>query len=454
MNDDMELVREYATRQSEPAFETLVTRYVSLVYATAMRRVGEVHLAEEITQAVFILLARKAGSLGPNTIVPSWLHRTAGFAASDALKSQRRRRQRESEAQMQTAINAPENEEWLRLAAVISAAALSGSALTTSTVLAATTKTVALTALQKTLVAVAFAVVALAGLHEARQAAHLRAQVRTLQQSQAPLTGQILQLQADLADATNRLAGLRDELAGANQNNLELLKLRASPARFNTATVVEKDPAFQKARQWLAKVARLREQFDLHPDQWIPEMQYFSDEEWLDQARRSDLESASGIRCAMSNVRVAATFDFAQNISAALMKYLIAHQQQLPESTSQLSPYFKSSITDAGTILARYEMLNPEAQTNSADAGISIIEKSVVDPIDSPVLIGVNTVKSRSLPTWPNVIPNELEPVVDAYRAANHQEGFLSIYDLEPYAVTSEQKAALTKFIHSSDSTQ
>ena len=40
-------------------------------------------------------------------------------------------------------------------------------------------------------------------------------------------------------------------------------------------------------------------------------------------------------------------------------------------------------------------------------------------------------------------------PVVDACREANHQEGFLSIYDLEPYATTTEQKAALNQFIHS-----
>jgi len=122
MNNDMELVREYATRQSEPAFETLVTRYVNLVYSAAVRRVGDAHLAEEITQAVFILLARKAGSLGPQTILPSWLHRTAGFAASDALKIRRRRLQREQEAHMQTLSDTPENDEWLRIAPLLDAA--------------------------------------------------------------------------------------------------------------------------------------------------------------------------------------------------------------------------------------------------------------------------------------------------------------------------------------------
>jgi uncharacterized protein (TIGR03435 family) len=104
MNEDMALVREFAATQSEQAFETLVSRYVNLVHSAALRRTDDAHLAEEITQATFIILARKAGTLSEDTILSGWLWRTAQFAAADALKIQRRRQRREQEAYMRSTL--------------------------------------------------------------------------------------------------------------------------------------------------------------------------------------------------------------------------------------------------------------------------------------------------------------------------------------------------------------
>lgn len=102
MNDDMALVREYAASRSEQAFEALVTRHVNLVYSAAIRQVNDAHLAEDVTQSVFVILARKAQSLSDKTILSGWLYKTARFVAADALKIQRRRKQRELEAQMES----------------------------------------------------------------------------------------------------------------------------------------------------------------------------------------------------------------------------------------------------------------------------------------------------------------------------------------------------------------
>lgn len=122
MNDDMDLVREYALLKSERAFETLVSRYINLVYSTALRQARDPHLAEEIAQAVFVLLARKANSLGPTTILPSWLYRATGFVTADTLKLERRRVKREQEAYMQATLDVPEDQTWRQIAPLLDAA--------------------------------------------------------------------------------------------------------------------------------------------------------------------------------------------------------------------------------------------------------------------------------------------------------------------------------------------
>src|SRR6516165_7480200 len=115
MNDDLTLLREYAWRNSEEAFATLVSRYVNLVYSVALRQVRDPGLAEEITQAVFIILARKAGSLRDQTILPGWLCRTARYASANALTIQRRRQHREQQACMQAEPNEPEADAWRQI---------------------------------------------------------------------------------------------------------------------------------------------------------------------------------------------------------------------------------------------------------------------------------------------------------------------------------------------------
>jgi DNA-directed RNA polymerase specialized sigma24 family protein len=53
---DQQLLREYAESGSEPAFTEVVQRNVDFVYSAALRLVRDAHLAEDVSQKVFLAL--------------------------------------------------------------------------------------------------------------------------------------------------------------------------------------------------------------------------------------------------------------------------------------------------------------------------------------------------------------------------------------------------------------
>src|SRR6202453_249100 len=96
--DDIALLREYVKRGSEDAFATLVARHINKVYSVALRHTGNPHQAEEITQAVFVILARKCRHLGKRVILEGWLYQTARLTALTSIRGKTRRARREQEA--------------------------------------------------------------------------------------------------------------------------------------------------------------------------------------------------------------------------------------------------------------------------------------------------------------------------------------------------------------------
>jgi RNA polymerase sigma factor (sigma-70 family) len=123
MIGDGQLLRRYVEERSEPAFAELVNRHVSLVYHAALRRVGgDAHLADDVTQSVFVDLARKAGALKGRPMLAGWLHTSTRFAASQAVRAEQRRRTREQEAQSMRDIDSGSVPQWHHLGPVIDSA--------------------------------------------------------------------------------------------------------------------------------------------------------------------------------------------------------------------------------------------------------------------------------------------------------------------------------------------
>jgi RNA polymerase sigma factor (sigma-70 family) len=102
MRDPMidRLLTEYVQTRSPDAFRALVDRHGGAVYAQCRRELGDPHLAEDVVQAVFMVLMNKAAGLPANVVLPAWLFSVTRYACANAKRGERRRRRYEHEAAM------------------------------------------------------------------------------------------------------------------------------------------------------------------------------------------------------------------------------------------------------------------------------------------------------------------------------------------------------------------
>ena len=96
--EDRLLLQRFVKDNSQEAFAALTARYLNLVYAVCRRELADADTAEDVTQAVFLILARKAPRLGRNVVLSGWLFQTARFAAKNARLREQRRRHYEEKA--------------------------------------------------------------------------------------------------------------------------------------------------------------------------------------------------------------------------------------------------------------------------------------------------------------------------------------------------------------------
>ncbi len=97
MKSDHVLLQEFRKHRSETAFQELVERHLGLVHSVAQRVTCNSELAKDVSQIVFAKLAQSR-PLRFEVNFLAWLHRTTRHAAIDLVRSENRRRKRESTA--------------------------------------------------------------------------------------------------------------------------------------------------------------------------------------------------------------------------------------------------------------------------------------------------------------------------------------------------------------------
>ncbi len=120
MTDTHHLLTEYRKTGSDAAFRELVSRYVDLVYSTALRLLeGDAHRAQDVAQTVFVNLARKSRTLPEDVSLGGWLHRDTCLAAGHILRGERRRQSRERQAAEMNALQNHSDADYSHVAPLL-----------------------------------------------------------------------------------------------------------------------------------------------------------------------------------------------------------------------------------------------------------------------------------------------------------------------------------------------
>lgn len=337
------------------------------------------------------------------------------------------------------------------LAVTIStAAALTGTTVVT-TATATTTKAVAMTTLQKTLVTATIAVLAGAGLYEARKASQLRYQVQTLHQQQMPLADRLKQLETEREESARQIASLRDDNERLNRNTPELLRLRGEVTRFRAnaqeraalnSSRTEVKPE-SETESWLRRIKLLKQRVEQTAEAKIPELQFLEEDDWM-QAARNKLDTDEDWHNAFSDVRSRAQARFLDEAGLALRKYLATNSNQFPTEVLQLKPFFEKPPAD--DVFLRYQVVpaNSNPLATPSEEGWVITPKfpekgefmalgqdSGFRAVDSPEMRILAPAMQAMM---------EATPVINGKRSAD-------IHQLGHYLKTPEEKAAYERLM-------
>jgi RNA polymerase sigma factor (sigma-70 family) len=317
-------------------------------------------------------------------------------------------------------------------------------ALHNSTAISAT-KIIAMTTLQKALLAATLTAAIGTGIYEARRSASFQQQAQALRLQQDSLAQQnrvfmeqrdqasnrLAAVQADMSQAQaslSEVARLRDEVAKLRADSRELAQLKAKNGAGGS------EPSDSAAKSPLELVDELKARLAQAPDQSIPELQFLTEQDWLNAIKNMQrLETDKDLRRALSALRGIAKKSFAEMIRTALVNYVQANNGQSPTEMTQLSPYFAEAI-DA-SVLQRYEI---------AQRGLVSEKATPIDDLDDTYY---QISKDGAEVILGSVAEKTLDPAFQAFVEAHNGEKPKDPSQLQAYVKTPAEQAALQNLL-------
>ena len=326
--------------------------------------------------------------------------------------------------------------------AVSSATALAGATSTMAAI-----QTITMTTIQKTILASSFTIVIGAGIYQNHLASNLRDDLAALRQHSSTMSSELEQARDEalskLADAREETKRLRGELSELPKLRGELTRLRGDSKKL---AQLESAPSGDgaAAKNLIERVSALKDQFDVSPEAWIPELELVTEEDWI-IAASGKIDSEAGIRRAMSRIRSIGEGRFAGLASEALRAYMENHNDQFPTEMSDLSGVIEGGVNDA--VLDRWMIADSDLVKNvqMGDDYIITQKEPVDDLFDQRHVIGPNGRGSTDF------FYSESEGVFlelsQIYQDSNNGERPKSPSELLPYVRAPEEQEVFDKWL-------
>ncbi|MEO5961477.1 MAG: hypothetical protein ABIR80_20390 [Opitutaceae bacterium] len=196
------------------------------------------------------------------------------------------------------------------------------------------------------------------------------------------------QLQAQPATAARweRQIQQSREARAALLRRLEAARQKSVPSPASVEPAPTPDPAqATEVERWVRQAKRLKQAFERHPDQKIPELALLDDRDWLRKARIVQLDTEDGLQRAFAIMRNQAKSSFVQWLRDALERYVKENQGALPTDPAELRPYMNPALDAA--LFAQYEMVRTGKLSDAPEGPVLKLKSLIDDDYDDRVAI-------------------------------------------------------------------